>query len=97
MKILRRSRQHLKLTCLLVLSCPIFFLNLWVMQKGSTAKLLEAEKLRWIGFETIWAILAMRFIFQARWIGFGMALVLSAAMLGGAVFPAIGGLLADAA
>lgn len=86
MRILRRSRHHLALTFLPLLSVPVFLLNIWVMQKGATAKLLEAEKLRWIGAELLWALLVVRLLYRARWSGFWLFLSLSVAVLVGNLY-----------
>lgn len=86
MRIVRRPRQHTLLACLILLSSPISLLNIWVMQKGVLSKVLQRDKLWWIGIEAVWAFVTLLWLLGARWRGFWSFMALSATLLGGNLY-----------
>jgi hypothetical protein len=86
MKIVRMPKQHTLLAFLVVLSTPIFILNLWVMHKGSLVKVLEPGKQRLIAFQFVWMLFTLYLLLKAKWAGFASFMTMSAVLLLANVF-----------
>jgi hypothetical protein len=71
----------MSMAALLLLSMPIFALNLWVMNKGAWSKLLDPWKLQVLGVEALWTLMTARFILQASWAGFWLFFVMSSVIV----------------
>lgn len=86
MRILRRPPQYTVLASLIWLAIPIFLLNMWVVQKGSVSKLIEAKRLYWIGACALLVLVTFRWLLKVRWRGFWALILMSGTMLGGNVY-----------
>lgn len=86
MRILRRPPQYALLASLILLSIPIFMLNMWVVQKGSVIKLVQSDRVWWIAAQAVWTLITFYWLWRVRWRGFWSFLALAALMLVGNVF-----------
>lgn len=86
MRIVRRPPQYTVLASLIWLAVPIFLLNVWVVQKGSVAKLIQVERLYWIGAFAAIVLVTFRWLLKVKWRGFWALVALATAMLIGNIF-----------
>jgi len=84
MVIVRRPGRLTFLAALLLLSIPLFILNLWVMQKARGP--LNRELWIWAGIEAAWVLFCVGSILGARMRGFWLTCTLSLTLLYGNLF-----------
>lgn len=82
MPVVSRPRQHLVLSLTILVAIPIFFLNVWVLQKGAIAKVLQREMLVWMSAQAVWVLVSMYWLLKATWRGFWSTTALASAMFG---------------
>ncbi len=82
MPLIRRPRQYTLLAFTMLLAIPIFILNIWVMQKGSLAKVMHPESYFWMIVQGLWTLVTVYWLLKARWRGFWSVLVLGTVLLG---------------
>ena len=82
MPLIRRPRQYTLLAFLMLLAIPIFMLNIWVMQKGVIAKVINTDSFFWMGIHGLWTLVTVYWLLKASWRGFWSVVLLSAVLLG---------------
>jgi hypothetical protein len=82
MRIIRRPRHYTLLCLFALLSVPVFVLNIWVMQKGVIAGVIRQDKIIWMACQAAAALLTLRWLLQARWLGFWALAAMASSMLG---------------
>lgn len=86
MRLVRRPPYFTWLVFSLFIAPPVFLLNLWVMQKGSSLKLTQRDSLMLLGAQLAWVLLSVHWLLKARWRGFLSVSLLSGTMIVGNVY-----------
>src|SRR5690348_4944732 len=81
MSVVRRPPQYTALACLVLIGMPVFWLNVWILQKGPLIKLIQSEKAWWLVVEAAWTLLTLHWLLKAKRRGLWSVIVLSATLL----------------
>jgi hypothetical protein len=83
MRILRRPPQHTILATLVLIAIPVFWLNLWIVQKGALLKFLQSGNTWWVAAQAVWVLMTLLWLLRIKRRGFwSFSLLATVTLLG---------------